>query len=319
MTRKPLGRGLDALIGSTEAQAENAQTDGANGPNPNGAGPALLMVAPERITPSPLQPRRYFNPEALEELITAIKSQGMIEPLIVRTAPKAAEAGRYELIAGERRLRAAREAGLAAVPVIVRELDDRAALEMSLVENLLREDLNAIEEGRAFIRLAKEFTLTHEEIAARIGKSRPYVTNIIRLMELPLPVIEMIGRGELTGGQVRPLLALNSPDAQIAEARKIAEGKISSRRAEEIASAQRSVQHGGRNATRVGGGGDPNLEALAHSIQRALKRKVKIVKQRGKKPGRLELEYYDDDDLTGLANMLTNSGRGSDARLQERV
>jgi len=318
MTRKPLGRGLDALIESTEAHGENAQNGGANGHAANGGaqgGPALTMVAPDRITPSPLQPRRYFNPEALEELITAIRSQGVIEPLIVRPAPKATEPGRYELIAGERRLRAAREAGLAAVPVIVRELDDRAALEMSLVENLLREDLNAIEEGRAFIRLNKEFTLTHEEIATRIGKSRPYVTNIIRLMELPLPVIEMIGRGELTGGQVRPLLALNSPDAQIAEARKIAEGKISSRRAEEIATAQRTVRREGHGMVRAASISDPNRDALAHSLQRALKRKVRIVKQRGRKPGRLELEYYNDDDLTGLVETLMNGGRGSDARV----
>src|SRR5438445_11135001 len=155
MTRKPLGRGLDALIGSTEAQAENAQTGGANGAIASGGGPALIMVAPERITPSPLQPRRYFNPETLEELITAIKSQGVIEPLIVRPAPKATEAGRYELIAGERRLRAAREAGLAAVAVIARELDDPAARERSLVENLLGEGLEAAEGGGASSRRAK--------------------------------------------------------------------------------------------------------------------------------------------------------------------
>jgi ParB family chromosome partitioning protein len=201
---------------------------------------------------------------------------------------------------------------LAAVPVIVRELDDRATLEMSLVENLLREDLNAIEEGRAFIRLSKEFSLTHEEISIRIGKSRPYVTNMIRLMELPLPVIEMIGRGELKGGQVRPLLTMSSPEEQIAAARAIVDGKISARGAEEIAATARVTRHGGAHRP---GEGDPNLNAVAASLQRALKRKVRIVRQRGKKPGRIELEFYNDDDLTGLAELLMGNGHGSDARI----
>src|SRR5712692_8747737 len=200
MARRPLGRGLDALIGSTSAERANGNDYG-RAEAADGGAPALIMIRVESITPSPFQPRRNFDPERLKELADAIRSQGVIEPLIVRRRPGGLTGRAYELIAGERRLRAAREAGLEHVPVVLRDLDDRGALEMSLVENLLREDLNAIEEGRAFIRLNKEFTLTHEEIATRIGKSRPYVTNIIRLMELPLPVIEMIGRGELTGGQ----------------------------------------------------------------------------------------------------------------------
>ena len=268
------------------------------------------MVSPDKIVPSPFQPRRYFDPVKLEELINAIKSQGVIEPLIVRPIAGRNGAAAYELIAGERRLRASRDAGLAAVPVIVRELDDRAALEMSLVENLLREDLNAIEEGRAFIRLSKEFNLTHEEIADRIGKSRPYVTNMIRLMELPLPVIDMISRGELTGGQVRPLLTMGSPEAQVAAARSIVEGKISARGAEEMSAVVREVRIGERAKSVA----DANLSALEESLQRALKRKVRIVRQRGKKPGRVELEYYDEEDLNGLAERLLGGGRGSAAR-----
>jgi ParB family chromosome partitioning protein len=309
MTRRALGRGLDALIESTEHLSdpepeviedsiEETETNGYAKPEVSHGGPAITMVPPEKIVASPLQPRRYFDPAKLEELIVAIKSQGLIEPLIVR--PMAGKDGVFELIAGERRLRASRDAGLAAVPVIVRELDDRGALEMSLVENLLREDLNAIEEGRAFIRLSKEFNLTHEEIATRIGKSRPYVTNMIRLMELPLPVIDMIGRGELTGGQVRPLLTMGSPEAQVAAARSIVEGKISARGAEEISAVAREVRQGDRAVKK----GDANLLALAESLQRALKRKVRIVRHRGKKPGRVELEYYDDEDLNGLSKML---------------
>jgi ParB family chromosome partitioning protein len=314
MARKPLGRGLDALIESTEPEAvsepENGAGKEADAAEPN-HGPALLMVPPDRIVANPLQPRRYFDGEKLEELIAAIKSQGVIEPLVVRPVAGGTDGTRYELVAGERRLRAAREAGLAAVPVVVRELGDRATLEMSLVENLLREDLNAIEEGRAFIRLNKEFDLTHEEIAVRIGKSRPYVTNMIRLMELPLPVIEMIGRGELKGGQVRPLLTMSTPEEQIAAARAIVDGKISARGAEEIAATARATRHGSTHRSE----GDPNVNAVVASLQRALKRKVRIVRQRGKKPGRIELEYYNDDDLTGLAELLMGGGHGGDARV----
>ena len=323
MTRRALGRGLDALIESTESgmiNGDNEENDiedsvdstAAVIPPVSNGGPAITMVPPDKIVASPFQPRRYFDPAKLEELINAIKSQGVIEPLVVRMATGKDGSSVYELIAGERRLRASRDAGLAAVPVIIREIDDRNALEMSLVENLLREDLNAIEEGRAFIRLSKEFNLTHEEIAERIGKSRPYVTNMIRLMELPLPVIDMIGRGELTGGQVRPLLTMGSPEAQVAAARSIVEGKISARGAEEIGAVAREVR---TNGDRSLSEDDANLNALADSLQRALKRKVRIIRQRGKRPGRIELEYYDEEDLNGLAEMLTESAKGSAARV----
>ena len=265
-----------------------------------------MMLRVDRIMPSPFQPRRNFDPERLKELADAIRSQGVIEPLIVRRRPGDLTGREYELIAGERRLRAARDAGLEHVPVVLRDLDDRGALEMSLVENLSREDLNAVEEGRAFVRLSKEFALSHDEIAARIGKSRPYVTNTLRLLELAAPVVEMIASGQLTAGQARPLLRLPAAEEQIAAARRIVEGRISARGAEQIASAHRSARRGGA----IRPSGDANLNALAESIQRALKRKVRIVRCRGKTPGRIEIEYYNDDDLTGVARMLVGSGFG---------
>src|SRR5260370_11393436 len=197
MARRPLGRGLDALIGSTSAERTNGNDDGRVEAVEGGA-PALMMLRVDRIMPSPFQPRRNFDPERLKELADAIRSQGVIEPLIVRRRQGDLTGRAYELIAGERRLRAAREAGLEHVPVVLRDLDDRGALEMSLVENLSREDLNAVEEGRAFVRLSKEFALSHDEIAARIGKSRPYVTNTLRLLELAAPLVEMIASGQLT-------------------------------------------------------------------------------------------------------------------------
>ncbi len=207
MTRRPLGRGLDALIspGSELTIASNGHHDAEGDARQRPSSPVLL-IEPDQIVMSRFQPRQIFDEKALEELAAAIKTQGVIEPLIVR--PLAT--GAFELIAGERRLRAARIAKLERVPVIVRQLDDQEALELSLVENLLRENLNPVEEGRAFERLNREFGLTHEQIAGRIGKSRTYVTNMIRLTELPPAILEMVNSGVLTAGQVRPLLALQS-------------------------------------------------------------------------------------------------------------
>ena len=260
--------------------------------------------------PGAFQPRINFDKERLAELTRAIQSQGIIEPLIVRRidAPEA-DGPRYELIAGERRLRAARAAGLEAVPVVVRELDDRAALEMSLVENIVREDLNAVEEGLAFFRLVDHFGLTHDEIASRVGKSRPYVSNTIRLLELPQPILNMIAKGELTAGQARPLLSIGSPEAQLSAARRIAAVGISARGAEEMATANRPRNT--KTAASRSSGGDANLNALAEGLQRALKRKVRIFKRRGRSPGRIEIDYYDDNDLTAVAEMLLGNSRAS--------
>jgi len=302
MTRRPLGRGLDALISGTEAATRaNGYLDYA-AEQTGTPGLAVLMVEPDRIVVSRFQPRQVFEPQALEELAAAIKAQGIVEPLIVRPT----QGRNYELIAGERRLRASRLARLEQVPVIVRDLDDRGALELSLVENLLRENLNALEEGNAFSRLNREFALTHEEIAGRIGKSRAYVTNMIRLTELPPPILEMISKGTLTAGQVRPLLTLESAEEQLEQACLIADAKLSARDAEQLASARKRTQFksGRMRRAKTDSGTDPNLKALSESIQRTLKRRVQITPRRGRRPGRIELEYYSDDDLTILARAL---------------
>jgi ParB family transcriptional regulator, chromosome partitioning protein len=296
MTRKPLGRGLGALIEGLPPPEETGDAVSAG----------FLEVPLHRIDPSPFQPRRHFDGERLRELAEAIRAQGVIEPLVVRAVPRAGLEGvRYELIAGERRLRAAKEAGLDTVPAVVKDIDDRTALEMSLVENLAREDLNPVDEARAFTRLAREFSLSHEQIAQRIGKSRPYVSNTIRLLDLPEPILQMIESGELTSGQVRPLLSLESATAQIAAAREIAAQGISARGAEEL-SRKRQVVPKRASA----GGGDVHLQALVDGLQRALKRKVRVIRGRGKAPGRIEIEFYNDDDLTGLSAMLTGQANG---------
>ncbi len=302
MMRKPLGRGLDALIGNAAAaRIESGAEDSHAG--------QFTMAPVGSIAPGAFQPRINFDKERLAELTRAIQSQGIIEPLIVRRidAPEG-DGPRYELIAGERRLRAARAAGLEAVPVVVRELDDRAALEMSLVENIVREDLNAVEEGLAFFRLVDHFELSQDEIAARVGKSRPYVSNALRLLELPQLILNMIARRELSAGQARPLLAIESPEKQLSAARRIAAVGLSARSAEEIATANRP-----RGSKSAGGqrGGDANLNALAEGLQRALKRKVRIFKRRGRSPGRIEIDYYDDNDLTAVAEMLLGNSRAA--------
>ncbi len=297
MTRKPLGRGLGALITGGGAQEETETPSS-----------SFIDVPVHRIVPSPFQPRRHFDAERLQELAEAIRAQGIIEPLVVRAVAQAGLGDpRYELIAGERRLRAAKEAGLETVPVVVGDFDDRTALEVSLVENLAREDLGAVDEARAFVRLVREFALSHEQIAQRIGKSRPYVSNTIRLLDLPDAVLQMIESGELTSGQVRPLLSLETPSAQIAAAREIAARGISARGAEEMS---RKRQAQAQSRTSSASKTDVHLQALVESLQRALKRKVRVVRGRGKAPGRIEIEFYNDDDLTGLAAMLSNQSNG---------
>jgi ParB family chromosome partitioning protein len=285
MTRKPLGRGLEALIEGARPQPSSSATG------------AVLNVAVERIAPLPFQPRTKFDSERLAELARSIQSQGLIEPLVVRPALDGSDS--YQLIAGERRLRAARQAGLSVVPVLVKQLDDRSALEMSLVENLAREDLGPIDEARALLRLSREFGLSQEEIARRIGKSRPYVSNAIRLLDLPAAVVEMIERDELTAGQARPLLALDGEQAQLEAARQIVMGGVSARGAEEMARTMRPSRVSRRRRTL-----EPDLQALKDSLQEALKRRVQIIPGKRGGVGRIEIEYYDNSDLTSLVDSI---------------
>ncbi len=307
MIRRGLGRGLDALIESTDGAMASDSSPARAGIDGSG----VLSVELDQIVPSPLQPRRHFDSGRLQELAQAIRSQGVIEPLVVRPAPSVdGAAARYELVAGERRWRAARIAGLSVLPIVVRELDDHAALEMSLVENLMREDLNPVDEAHGFERLARSFGMSHDQVAARIGKSRPYVSNAIRLLDLPPAVLEMIERGELSAGQARPLLAIGSAEAQTVAARRIVEGRISARGAEELAGAARRARGGSIRGAAAGNPNiDPNLSALAEAMQRGLKRKVRIVRARGRKPGRIEIEFYGVDDLSALAATLGAAAR----------
>jgi ParB family chromosome partitioning protein len=209
--RRGLGRGFEVLIGSGE--------------------PELAHVPVEQIHPNPQQPRKELDRDAVSGLADSIRAQGLIQPVVVRPRVQ----GGYELIAGERRWRAAREAGIATVPAVVRDADDRDTLLLGLVENVAREDLSPVEEGRAYAILLDEFGLSLGELAERVGKSKPTVSNRVRLLELPSDVLELVGRGELSEGHARALLSIPDHDARRRLARRIVRDGMSVRAAERAA------------------------------------------------------------------------------------
>jgi len=212
-SRRGLGRGFEVLIGSAE--------------------PELAHVPVEQIHRNPSQPRREFDTESVSGLAASIRAQGLIQPVVVRPRVR----GGYELIAGERRWRAALEAGLSTVPAVIREADDRDTLLLGLVENVAREDLSPIEEARAFAVLIDEFGLTLGEVAERVGKSKPTISNRVRLLELPSDVLELVGRGDLSEGHARALLSIPDHDVRRRLARRIVRDGLSVRSAERAAKA----------------------------------------------------------------------------------
>lgn len=287
--RKALGRGLEALIPGAGK--------GPSAPEPVEQ-PAIpdQTVALDRISPNPRQPRVEFEEEALAELAASIRVQGVIQPLLVRRLPT----GDFELVAGERRLRAAERAGLTHVPVYVRELSDGESLELALVENLQRDDLSPLEEAAAYQRLMSEFGLTQEEVAERVGKSRPTIANALRLLKLPEAIKRDLSRGKLTAGHARVLLSLDDEDAQMRAAKQIQARQLSVRDAEHLASAKKAAA---RPTPR-----DPNRSALERDLSSALGTRVRITpKGRG---GRIEIEFYSPEELQGLVDRIGNRGSG---------
>ncbi len=220
--KRALGRGLDALLGADSAPTAVATV-------PDVPASAIVMIDVSRITSNPYQPRRHFAPEALEELAASIEQNCILQPLVVR---RAAAAGQFELVAGERRWRAAQRLALAEVPAIVREYTDREMLELALIENLQREELNAVEEARAYRRLIDEFGLTQEQVAERVGKSRVAVTNSLRLLRLSDRLLGWLDDGSLSAGHARALLGLDNEGLQLALAREIMTKELSVRETE---------------------------------------------------------------------------------------
>jgi ParB family chromosome partitioning protein len=247
------------------------------------------------IDPSPYQPRVRFREEALEELAQSIRSTGIIQPLVLRPV-----AGRYQLLAGERRWRAAQRAGLLRVPAVLREVRDEQALEITLVENIQREDLNPIEQARAFDRLMSEFSITQEDVASRTGKDRATVANAVRLLKLEPQIQQLLEEGRLSAGHGRALLAIADGRLRLALALRAAKGALTVRQVERIAAAKAK----GPRAIAAAAELDANTRAALEELERELGTRVLLRPPRGKKAGQLVVEYYDSSHLMGLYDRL---------------
>jgi ParB family chromosome partitioning protein len=286
MMRKALGRGLEALL------PEHASASPAGVEN---------SVAVSEIVPNPDQPRRHFDEEALTSLAESIRRHGLLQPLVVRRI-----AGRFELIAGERRLQAAKRANLESVPVIVRDARPEDRLELALIENLQRENLTPLEEAEAYRHLMDAYGLTQEEIAQRVGKSRPAITNTLRLLALPEAVKAQLEGGELSAGHARAVLSLEDEQEQVAFAHEVVTRKLSKSTTESLAAA-RSKRPSKRTATSTAS--DVHVRALAEELTRDFGTRVRITSRaRG---GCIEIEYYSEAELDRLVERLRSGGPSS--------
>lgn len=280
-TKKGLGKGLGALLGDM--------------PSSNAPETQDLMLPLQKVEPNPLQPRKTFDPEELQSLADSISTHGIIQPLTVRRS----ENGFYQIIAGERRWRAARLAGLSEVPAIVIEADDKLATELALIENLQRQDLNPVEEAMGYRRLLEEFDMTQEKAAERVGKSRPAVANALRLLSLPEEILEMVADARLSPGHARAVMMLKSERAQLSAAQKISALQLSVRQAELMcrSMAREQPPKPEKKVLEV-----DYIAECEKSLSRHLGRGVKITS--GKRKGHLDLEFYGPDDLQILLDAL---------------
>lgn len=294
MKKRGLGRGLDALLGSHQAARQAAaaqQADEAGAVVVADKIDGELRELPvEFIQRGKYQPRRDMNPEALEELANSIRAQGVMQPIVVRPIGD----GRYEIIAGERRWRATQLAGLDKVPAVVREVPDEAAVAMSLIENIQREDLNPMEEALALARLQKEFELTHQQIADAVGKSRATVTNLLRLMSLREDVQRLLEHGDLEMGHARALLSL-APELQASTAHSVVSRGLSVRQTEALVRRLLEEKPGADKPARL----DPDIKQLQDSLAEKVGAPV-VIQHSAKGRGRLVFTYSSLDELDGI-------------------
>ena len=287
-----LGRGLGALLGDAALQSQEGGS---------------LSLPISQVEPGLKQPRKRFEDAALQDLADSIRTHGIIQPLTVRRL----SSGYYQIIAGERRWRAAKLAGLTEVAAVIIEADDRKTMELALIENLQREDLNPIEEANGYKSLMEDYGLTQEEAAQRVGKSRPAVANALRLLALPDPVCLLVEEGQLSAGHARAILAVPSGEAQMKLAKKVVADGLSVRQTEALA---KRLAQGGQ-ATAAARSDELAIydRAAEKDLGARLGRKVHIV--RGRRKGKIELEYYDPDDLNALLDLLGQMpGRGKGAQ-----
>ena len=301
-TRKTgLGRGLDALLGNSANR----------GPSPTQATPAelagdgLRQVRLDHLQPGKYQPRSAIEPGKLTELADSIRAQGVIQPIVAREVSP----GRFEIIAGERRWRAAREAGLDTVPVVLRDVDDRAVIAMALIENIQREDLNPLEEALALSRLIDEFSLTHQNAAEAVGRSRAAVSNLLRLLELPPEIRALLEARQLEMGHARALLTL-APQAAIGLAREAAENGLSVREVERRAQqlAQGKIPNGKREPARPARRDDADIATLERELSEVLNARVAVQHGRGGR-GKLVIQYHGLDVLDGILERIRGGNR----------
>jgi ParB family chromosome partitioning protein len=290
--RKALGKGLSALLPGRGGQPGPTSTAAAPAPTTATAKPSTLPLG--LIQPNPMQPRTHFNSDGLEELAASIRANGIIQPIIVRRMGDS-----YQIVAGERRWRAARIAELEEVPVVVQDVADRAMLEVALIENIQREDLNPIETAHAFERLGRDLGLSQEEIGRRTGKDRTSIANIVRLLKLPKEVQLLVAERRLSMGHARAILGLATADEQIQLAEKTVALGLSVRQVEtqvQEMTADRGKPAAGSRKESVQ---DPNVRAAADELERALGTRVRIV-ELSEQRGRIEIEYYSQADLDRL-------------------
>jgi ParB family chromosome partitioning protein len=282
MHRKALGKGLEALIPSaTTATMEPP-------------GPAARGIPVEQIGPNPFQPRSRFSDESLEELASSLRQTGVLQPVLLRRL----DDGAFQLVAGERRLRAAQMAGMTTIPAIVKEVSDREMLELALIENIQREDLNPVDEARGYQALASRLGLTHDEIAQRVGKHRSAVTNALRLLALPVDVLEMVSRGTLSAGHARALLGLEAAGEQLVTARYVQSKGLSVRRTEALVNRKLRRKSARSRAVKA-----MDVAEWENKLQQRFGTRVVI--RQGRKGGRVEFEYYSREELERLLEAWT--------------
>lgn len=285
MSRRALGKGLAALIG--EGAGDNEE---------------IREIPVDAIEANPYQPRRTFEEHELRELSESIARHGVIQPLVVKR-----NGDTYRLVVGERRLRAAKLAGLRSVPALVRDVDDRGMMQLALVENLQRSDLNPIEEARAYVRLMQEFGMTQEQVAEVVDKGRPTIANALRLLDLPEEVQAVVERGDLSRGHAKALLGLKNAGEQRRVAQRALREGWSVRETEEAVRALRdSVPRGTQEKPRSPAAKDPNVSDVERRLEMALGTKVRVRCSEG--GGRIEIEYYSGEELERILDVLLNVG-----------
>lgn len=293
MARKPLGRGLSALLGDSEERPFAADGEKSRSER-------ISEVDVSLISGNPSQPRTWFDEKALDELAKSILANGIVQPIVVRQA-----GGRYQIVAGERRWRAAQRAGLHKVPAVIKEVADDRLLEIALIENIQREELSPIEEANAYRKLIDTIGLTQEQLSERVGKERSLIATMLRLLRLPAEVQQLIEEGKLTAGHGRALLLSDDRTLQIRTARAIIERQMSVREAERAIKRARSMGNVSVVTKDVRVSVDPNIRSAETKMMRSLGTNVKIRPSANGKSGKIEIEYYSTDDLDRLFRLLT--------------